>query len=73
MLLVALVAAAPYLITIGYGFVYDDGPIIADNSALHAPAGLHSTRGVWRTGPPRGDALDSIVPWCSSRTRCSGT
>ncbi len=40
MLLVALVAAAPYLITIGYGFVYDDGPIIADNSALHAPAGL---------------------------------
>ena len=40
MLLVALVAAVPYLITIGYGFVYDDGPIIADNAALHAPAGL---------------------------------
>jgi hypothetical protein len=40
MLLVALVAAAPYLSTIGYGFVYDDGPIIADNLALHSPAGL---------------------------------
>jgi Flp pilus assembly protein TadD len=40
MLLVALVAAAPYLVTIGYGFVYDDGPIIADNPALHTPGGL---------------------------------
>ena len=40
MLLVALVAAAPYLTTIGYGFVYDDGPIIANNPALHTPAGL---------------------------------
>jgi Flp pilus assembly protein TadD len=40
MLLVALVAAAPYLATIGYGFVYDDGPIIANNPALHTPAGL---------------------------------
>jgi Flp pilus assembly protein TadD len=40
MLLVALVALAPYLVTIGYGFVYDDGPIIADNPALHAPAGM---------------------------------
>ena len=33
-------AVAPYLITLGYGFVYDDGPIIADNPALHTPAGL---------------------------------
>jgi Flp pilus assembly protein TadD len=40
MLLVALVAAAPYLASIGYGFVYDDGPIIANNPALHAPSGL---------------------------------
>jgi Flp pilus assembly protein TadD len=40
MVLVALVAAAPYLATIGYGFVYDDGPIIADNPMLHTPAGL---------------------------------
>ena len=40
MLLVALVSAAPYLMSIGYGFVYDDGPIIADNPALHAPSGL---------------------------------
>ena len=40
MLLVALVSAAPYLVSIGYGFVYDDGPIIADNPALHAPSGL---------------------------------
>ncbi len=40
MLLVALVAAAPYLVTIGYGFVYDDGPIIANNPALHMPSGL---------------------------------
>ncbi len=40
MLIVALVALVPYLVTIGYGFVYDDGPIIADNPALHAPAGL---------------------------------
>jgi Flp pilus assembly protein TadD len=40
MLIVALVSAAPYLISIGYGFVYDDGPIIADNPALHAPSGL---------------------------------
>jgi protein O-mannosyl-transferase len=39
-LLVALVAATPYLASIGYGFVYDDGPIIADNPALHAPSGL---------------------------------
>jgi Flp pilus assembly protein TadD len=40
MLLVALVAAAPYLASIGYGFVYDDGPIIANNPALHAPSGM---------------------------------
>ena len=40
MLLVALVSAAPYLMSIGYGFVYDDGPIIANNPALHAPSGL---------------------------------
>ncbi|MEO8879392.1 MAG: hypothetical protein ABI446_03270 [Gemmatimonadaceae bacterium] len=40
MLIVALVAVAPYLATIGYGFVYDDGPIIADNPALHDPAGM---------------------------------
>ena len=40
MLLVALVSAAPYLMSIGYGFVYDDGPIIADNPALHAPSGM---------------------------------
>jgi Flp pilus assembly protein TadD len=39
-MLVALVAATPYLASIGYGFVYDDGPIIADNPALHAPSGL---------------------------------
>ena len=39
-MLVALVAAAPYLASLGYGFVYDDGPIIADNPALHAPAGM---------------------------------
>lgn len=45
-LLVAIVAIAPYLITIGYGFVYDDGPIIADNAALHGPAGL---LGAWRS------------------------
>lgn len=45
MLLVALVAIAPYLVTIGYGFVYDDGPIIADNAAIHSPAGLI---GAWR-------------------------
>ena len=38
--LVALVAAAPYLASLGYGFVYDDGPIIADNPALHVPAGM---------------------------------
>lgn len=40
MLVVAFVAAAPYLATIGYGFVYDDGPIIADNPALHTPSGM---------------------------------
>ncbi|MBA2685775.1 MAG: hypothetical protein H0U66_14920 [Gemmatimonadaceae bacterium] len=40
MLIVALVALVPYLVTIGYGFVYDDGPIIADNPALHVPAGM---------------------------------
>ena len=40
MLLVALVSAAPYLMSIGYGFVYDDGPIIANNPVLHAPSGL---------------------------------
>jgi Flp pilus assembly protein TadD len=45
MLLVALVAAAPYLMTIGYGFVYDDGPIIADNPVLHTPAGMLTARG----------------------------
>ena len=39
-LLVALVAAAPYLSSLGYGFVYDDGPIIADNAALHAASGM---------------------------------
>jgi protein O-mannosyl-transferase len=39
-LLVALVAAAPYLSSLGYGFVYDDGPIIANNSALHSPSGM---------------------------------
>jgi hypothetical protein len=39
-MLVALVAAAPYLASIGYGFVYDDGPIIADNPVLHSPAGM---------------------------------
>jgi protein O-mannosyl-transferase len=39
-MLVALVAAAPYLASLGYGFVYDDGPIIADNPALHAPSGM---------------------------------
>jgi hypothetical protein len=38
--LVALVAAAPYLASLGYGFVYDDGPIIADNGALHAPSAM---------------------------------
>jgi Flp pilus assembly protein TadD len=40
MILVALVAAVPYIATLGYGFVYDDGPIIAGNVALHVPAGL---------------------------------
>ena len=40
MLLVALVSAVPYLVSIGYGFVYDDGPIIANNPSLHAPSGL---------------------------------
>jgi len=40
MLLVALASAAPYLGSIGYGFVYDDGPIIANNAALHSPSGL---------------------------------
>ncbi|MBK5187188.1 MAG: hypothetical protein JJD97_03025, partial [Gemmatimonadaceae bacterium] len=40
MLLVALVATVPYLVSLGYGFVYDDGPIIADNAALHRPFGL---------------------------------
>src|SRR5689334_16646519 len=39
-MLVALVAAAPYLVSVGYGFVYDDGPIIVDNPALHARSGL---------------------------------
>jgi len=39
-MLVALVAAAPYLASVGYGFVYDDGPIIVDNPALHARSGL---------------------------------
>jgi hypothetical protein len=39
-LLVALVAAAPYLSSLGYGFVYDDGPIIANNPALHVPSGM---------------------------------
>jgi Flp pilus assembly protein TadD len=46
MLLVALVAAAPYLASISYGFVYDDGPIIANNPALHVPTGLLTA---WRT------------------------
>lgn len=51
MLLVALVAIAPYLVTLGYGFVYDDVPIIADNAALHTPAGLIAA---WRVAywPP---------------------
>lgn len=51
MLLVALVAVAPYLATLRYGFVYDDGPIIADNVVLHAPAGLLTA---WRVAywPP---------------------
>ena len=40
MLLVALAAVTPYLATLAYGFVYDDGPIIADNVALHAPSGM---------------------------------
>ncbi|MEP7064430.1 MAG: hypothetical protein ABI889_00225 [Gemmatimonadota bacterium] len=40
MILVAIVAAAPYLASIGYGFVYDDGPIIENNPALHSPSGL---------------------------------
>lgn len=39
-MLVALVAAAPYLASVGYGFVYDDGPIIANNAALHARSGM---------------------------------
>jgi hypothetical protein len=39
-LLVALVAATPYLQSLRYGFVYDDGPIIANNPALHVPSGL---------------------------------
>ena len=49
--LVALVAAAPYLASLGYGFVYDDGPIIADNPALHVPAGMLTA---WRVAywPP---------------------
>ncbi len=38
--LVALAAAVPYLLSLGYGFVYDDGPIIADNPALHSPSGM---------------------------------
>ena len=45
-LLVALVAAAPYISSLGYGFVYDDGPIIADNPALHVPSGMLTA---WRT------------------------
>jgi len=40
MLCVALAAVTPYLATLGYGFVYDDGPIIADNAVLHTPAGM---------------------------------
>ena len=40
LLLVALAAAIPYLVSLGYGFVYDDGPIIADNPALHSPSGI---------------------------------
>lgn len=40
MLCVALAAVIPYLATLGYGFVYDDGPIIADNTALHGPGGM---------------------------------
>ena len=39
-LVVALVAAAPYVTSLRYGFVYDDGPIIADNPALHVPSGM---------------------------------
>ena len=45
-LLIAFVAAAPYLPSLGYGFVYDDGPIIADNPALHAPSGMLAA---WRS------------------------
>lgn len=37
---IAVVAALPYLRTLGYPFVYDDGPIIAGNRALQTPAGL---------------------------------
>jgi hypothetical protein len=51
MLLIALVAAIPYIQTLGYGFVYDDGPIIAGNASLHTPAGLLAA---WRVAywPP---------------------
>jgi tetratricopeptide (TPR) repeat protein len=33
-------AAAPYLVTLGYGFVLDDISVIVGNSALHAPNGF---------------------------------
>jgi hypothetical protein len=72
MLVVALVAIVPYLVTIGYGFVYDDGPIIADNSALHTPGGMIDAWRVARIGRRRGGTRDSFAPWCSSSTRCSG-
>ena len=37
---VAVAAALPFLRTLAYPFVYDDGAIIAANKALHSPAGL---------------------------------
>src|SRR6185312_12124675 len=39
-ILVGTVAALPYLRTLAYPFVYDDGSIIVANTALHTPAGL---------------------------------
>jgi tetratricopeptide (TPR) repeat protein len=38
--LLGALAAAPYLITLGYGFVLDDISVIVGNSALHAPNGF---------------------------------
>lgn len=39
-IVVGIVAALPYLRTLAYPFVYDDGSIIVANTALHTPAGL---------------------------------